>query len=146
MTHSRQHRAAARDAGYTLLELLVVMVVMGLLIAIATPQAMKLLGGAKHDAARLQIESLSQSVNFYQLDVGAYPTAEQSLRALWLKPEGISQWRGPYIRKEAQLIDPWGRPYLYAIPGANAPFEIRTLGADGREGGEGDDADISSAG
>lgn len=137
-------RPAFEEGGYTLLEMMVVLVLIGMIAAIATPQLMKLLGGAKSDAALLQIDSLAQSLEFYQLDNGQYPTVEEGLIVLWNKPDNAGNWRGPYIRKERQLTDPWGNAYLYKVPGTQAPFEIRSLGADGKEGGEGVNADLSS--
>jgi general secretion pathway protein G len=133
------------DEGYTLLELLVVLVIIGLLVAVAAPKVMQILGGAKSDAARLQIESLSQALDIYQLDAGQYPTTEQGLISLSQKPARATAWRGPYVRKKKNLVDPWGKPFLYKSPGKNGPYDIVTLGADGQPGGEGDDADISNA-
>jgi general secretion pathway protein G len=133
------------DDGYTLLELLVVLVIIGLLVAVAAPKVMQILGGAKSDAARLQIESLSQALDIYQLDAGQYPTTEQGLISLSQKPAGATAWRGPYVRKKKNLVDPWGKAFLYISPGKNGPYDIVTLGADGQPGGEGDDADISNA-
>lgn len=133
---------AAPTAGYTILELLVVLVIIGLIAAVATPQVMTLLGSARHDSAELQMKSLVTSLEFYQLDTGSYPGTDPGLTALWRRPEGVRRWRGPYIREEDQLADPWGRRYLYARPDDMRGFSLRSLGADGRDGGEGDDADI----
>ncbi len=133
-----------RQAGYTLLELLVVLVVLGLLAAIATPQLLRLLGGAKSDAATLQIDALTASLEYYFLDVGTYPSQDQGLNALWSQPSGVDSWNGPYDQKPSQLEDPWGSPYIYQIPGDTAPFRLLTLGADGKEGGEGDNQDVSN--
>lgn len=134
-----------RDEGYTLLELLVVLAIIGLLIAITAPQVMKILGGAKSDAAKLQIESLSQSLDFYELDMDGYPTTAQGLAALMAKPAGVTSWRGPYVRNSRNLKDPWGKPYLYVSPGKSGAYDLITLGRDGKADGEGDDADVSSA-
>lgn len=134
-----------REKGFTLMEMLVVLVVIGLIAAVAIPQVMQLLGGAKSKAAKIQLETLSQSLNFYQLDMGAYPTTEQGLKALWERPADRPEWAGPYVRRDKQLIDPWGRPFLYRAPGAKGPFELVTLGADGAEGGDGENADLSAA-
>lgn len=129
---------------FTLLELLVVLVVMGLIAAVVTPQVMTMLGGAKANAASLQIESISTALNYYQIDVGTYPTQEQGLDALWTRPADVKTWRGPYVRKRQHLLDPWGRPYQYRTPGRQSPFDVFSLGRDGKEGGDGDDADIGS--
>lgn len=134
-----------RERAFTLLELLVVLVMMGLLTAIVTPQVMNMLGGAKADAAGLQVETLTTALNYYQLDVGAYPTQEQGLEALWKRPNDAKNWRGPYIRQEKHLRDPWGHNFLYRTPGRSGPFDVYSLGADGREGGEGDAADVANA-
>ena len=130
--------------GFTLMEMLVVLVVIGLIAAVAIPQVMKLLGGAKHKAARIQLETISQSLNYYQLDVGAYPTTEQGLKALWQSPAQDVAWNGPYVRQERQLLDPWGRPFIYRSPGQQGAYDLISLGGDGKEGGSGDDADLSA--
>lgn len=130
--------------GFTLMEMLIVLVVIGMIAAVAIPQLTKLLGGAKHRAAQIQVETVSHAVDYYETDIGAYPTAEQGLKALWSPPSDAAAWNGPYVRREKQLIDPWGRPFLYRIPGRTHPYELLSLGADGKQGGHGDDADISS--
>ena len=133
-----------RGKGFTLLELLVVLVVMGLLAAILTPQVMSMLSGAKSSAVGLQVETLGTALNYYQLDIGSYPSQEQGLDALWQRPKEANNWRGPYIRKKQHLLDPWGRKFLYRMPGQHGRFDIYSLGADGKEGGSGDDADVGS--
>lgn len=138
-------RSAKGERGFTLMEMLVVLVVIGLIAAVAIPQVMRLLGGAKSKAARIQLETLSQSLSYYQLDVGTYPTAEQGLGALWKMPGQLPEWSGPYVRREKQLLDPWGRPFVYRTPGKNGPYDLITLGADGAEGGAGEDADLSAS-
>lgn len=131
--------------GFTLMEMLVVLVVIGLIAAVAIPQVMHLLGGAKSKAAKIQLETLSQSLSHYQLDIGAYPTSEQGLKALWQAPGPLPAWNGPYVRREQQLTDPWGKPFTYRAPGEKGPFELVTLGADGVPGGSGENADLSAA-
>ena len=134
-----------REAGFTLMEMLVVLVVIGLIAAVAVPQVMKLLESAKHKAARIQLETVSNSLNAYQLDIGSYPTQQQGLEVLW-KPVGdMPDWSGPYVRRDHQLIDPWGRPLIYHSPGNKRAYDLISLGADGKEGGQGDDADLSAA-
>jgi len=140
----KMHCSRTFQAGFTLLELLVVLVVMGMLAAIVTPQVMTMLSGAKTNAVGLQLETLTTALNYYQLDVGAYPTQENGLDALWQKPKDIGNWRGPYIRKKQHLLDPWGKKFLYRIPGQHGRFDIYSLGADGKEGGAGDDADVGN--
>jgi general secretion pathway protein G len=136
--------AVSRRRGFTLLELLVVLVVMGMLAAIVTPQVMSMMSGAKSNAANLQIEAITTALNYYQIDVGNYPTQEQGLASLIKRPADAQIWRGPYIRKAQHLLDPWKRPYLYRTPGQEGVFDVYTLGADGKEGGEGDNADIGN--
>lgn len=130
--------------GFSLLELLVVLVVLGMLAAILTPQVMSTMSGAKSDAALLQIEAISTALNYYQIDVGNYPTQEQGLNALLKRPPDVQNWRGPYVRKLQHLSDPWRRPFLYHIPGRETTFDVYTLGADGKEGGEGENADVGN--
>jgi general secretion pathway protein G len=137
-------RTDRSDAGFTLMEMLVVLVLIGLIAAVAIPQVMKLLESAKAKAAKIQLETVSHSLNYYQLDIGSYPTTEQGLKILWEAPPGLEGWDGPYVRRPQQIVDPWGRPFIYVSPGAKAAFELKTLGADGKEGGTGDDADLSA--
>jgi general secretion pathway protein G len=137
-------RRKAREGGFTLMEMLVVLVLIGLIAAVAIPQVSRLMGSAKGKAARIQMETLSQSLTFYQLDNGEFPTGEQGLGALWQRPGDLPTWNGPYVRQEQQLSDPWGRPFRYEME--NGAFRLVTLGADGQEGGTGEDADLSVAG
>ena len=137
---NRRHRA--RERGFTLMEMLVVLVVIGLIAAVAIPQVMRLLESAKHKAARIQLETVSQSLNYYQLDIGGYPTTEQGLKALWQAPGQNDAWNGPYVRQERQLLDPWGHAFIYRSPGQSGDYDLVSLGSDGKEGGTGDDADI----
>lgn len=134
----------ALSLGFTLLELLIVLVVMGLLMAVVTPQVMNMFSGAKTDTAALQVETLTTALNYYQLDTGAYPEAAQGLEALWRAPTGIARWRGPYVRKRQHLVDPWGKPYRYRFPGKHGKVDVYTLGADDREGGDGENTDVGN--
>lgn len=140
-----QQKRNDKRNGFTLLELLVVLLILGLLASIAAPQVFKYLSHAKSRAAKLQIDALSSNLDLYKLDVGAYPTTEQGLKALVEKPEKEESWTGPYITSKASLADPWGQPYVYAYPGKKAAFDLYSLGADKTKGGEGEDADISNA-
>jgi general secretion pathway protein G len=126
------------------MEMLVVLVVIGLIAAVAIPQVMKLLGSAKHKAARIQVETLTNSLQVFEMDTGAFPSNEQGLAALWKAPAGLTEWNGPYVRREKQLIDPWGKPFIYRAPGKAGPYDLVSLGADGKQGGSGDDADLSA--
>ena len=134
----------ARENGFTLVELLVVLAILGLLIAIAAPRVMKYLGSAKSDTARIQVDKLSGILDLYRLEVGHYPTEQEGLRALVEKPAQAGSWNGPYLKNAASLVDPWGAPYLYHAPGQHGEFDLYTLGADGKEGGEGADRDITN--
>ena len=133
---------------FTLIELLVVIVVLGTLATLVTPNIFRHVGAAKETTARTQIEMLSAALDAYRLDSGRYPTTQQGLDALWTEPAADPRpfnWRGPYVRKAVPL-DPWGRPYLYRSPGesSRAGFELLSFGADGKEGGTGEDADVAS--
>lgn len=135
-----------RRSGFTLLELVVVIIVLGLLAGIVAPQIIGRLSEAKSTTARTQIELLSVALDGYRLDTGAYPTTEQGLAALRDKPTRApapANWRGPYLRKAVPL-DPWGRAYIYRAPGERAPtgFDLESLGRDGKAGGDGEDADV----
>lgn len=141
--HSRTH-FSARTWGFTLLELLVVIVIMGMLAAVVAPQIMNMFSGAKSDTAALQVETLTTSLNYYKIDVGGYPSMEQGLDALWKAPSDVHNWRGPYVRKPQHLVDPWGHPYRYRIPGRETAVEVYSLGEDNREGGDGESADIGT--
>jgi general secretion pathway protein G len=132
--------------GFTLLELLVVIIVLGLLAGLVAPQIFGRVGEAKVTTARTQMSLVGTALDSYRLDNGAYPTTEQGLQALREKPtrEPIAtNWRGPYLRKEVPL-DPWGRAYVYRAPGSRNPngYDLSTLGRDGTEGGTGEDADL----
>lgn len=131
-----------KEAGFTLMEMLVVLVIIALIAAVAIPQVMRLLESAKTRAARIQLQTVSQAVNFYQLDTDAWPTSAEGLNVLIEPPEGSDAWMGPYLRGPEQLRDPWGRPLLYRSPDGEKLFTIRSLGADGREGGSGEDRDV----
>jgi general secretion pathway protein G len=135
---------SSRSAGFTLLELLVVLVILGLLAAIAAPQVLNYLGGAKTDTARIQIENLSTTLDLYRLDVGRYPTEEEGLDALLRPPADANGWNGPYVRREDMINDPWGRRYIYRFPGQYNAFDLYTLGADNAEGGEGENQEVTN--
>jgi len=131
------------ERGFTLMEMLVVLVIIGMIAAVAIPQVMKLLESAKHKAARIQLETVSQSLGYYQMDLGGYPTTQEGLRALVKAPRDNELWNGPYVKDARQIKDPWGRDLIYRSPGTQSKsFDLMSLGADGREGGSGDDRDI----
>jgi len=123
---------------------MVVLLILALLATIAAPQVMKHLSKAKSQTARIQIDALTASVNFFQMDVGRAPTEQEGLKVLIERPGNEAKWDGPYIQKADSLTDPWGRPYLYKHPGTHRDIEVYTLGSDGKEGGDGDARDIGN--
>lgn len=139
-----QERAAAQ-AGFTLLEVLVVLVILGLLAAVvAGPQIFKYLGTAKSEAAKVQVSQISQALDLYRLEIGRYPTQEESLTALIEQPPGLSKWDGPYLKKKEAIVDPWGRQFLYRVPGQHGDYDLYTLGSDNAQGGNGEEQDITN--
>ena len=133
----------AHSRGFTLLELLVVMVIIGLLAGIVAPQYFAQLGKSNAKVARAQIESLGLALDQYRLDVGQYPTTEQGLTSLRKQPQQLPRWQGPYLKRDVPM-DPWGRPYLYQAPGSHGEYDLVSFGADGQAGGEGEAADVVS--
>ena len=132
------------SAGFSLIEMLVVVVILGLIASIVAPNMLGKIADAKAKTAKVQIEDLAAAVELYFLDTGAYPATDEGLGALIVAPAEVAQWDGPYLKKKRIPDDPWGRPYLYRSPGEFAPFEIWSLGADRKIGGDGDNADIES--
>lgn len=132
------------ERGYSLLELLVALAILSLIIAIAAPRLIGYFEASKAKTAKIQIANLSTAMDLYYLSNGGYPTEQQGLKALVEKPEGATAWDGPYLNKADGIIDPWGRPYVYKQPGEHGKFDIASLGADGKEGGAGEDADLGS--
>ncbi len=131
------------QAGFTLLELLVVVAIIGLLAGYVAPRYFSQLGKSEAGVARAQIDSLEKALDQYRLDTGRYPTTEQGLNALVVKPANEPKWNGPYLRKGLPA-DPWGNAYLYKIPGLRGEFDIVSYGKDGQPGGTGDAADIGN--
>lgn len=143
MPASRPHRGGIQE-GFTLLELLVVIVIIGLLAAYVGPKYFAQLGKSEVTIAKAQMEAFEKSLDTYRLDVGRYPNTEEGLAALITAPVSAGEkWNGPYLKKGVP-VDPWGHPYAYIAPGATADFEITSLGRDGQPGGSGLDADIHS--
>lgn len=137
----RSHDKAV--GGFTLMELLIVLVIIGLLAALVGPTLYQRIKPAKQSAARAQIENFATALDSYYIDIGRYPTTQEGLKALRTKPETLEKWNGPYLKKEIPG-DPWGSQYVYRAPGRSGGYEIVSYGADGREGGEGEDQDINS--
>tara|TARA_Y100000588_G_scaffold42378_1_gene40463 strand:- start:163 stop:585 length:423 start_codon:yes stop_codon:yes gene_type:complete len=135
----------ARSAGFTLIELLVVLVILGLLLGLVGPRVLDYLGTAKSDTAALQIKQLSATLDLMRIDIGRYPTQEEGLQALMTQPKGVKEWSGPYLKSVGVPNDPWDQPYIYRFPGLHGqPFDLLSLGADGREGGDGENQDVTS--
>ncbi len=132
------------EQGFTLLEMLVVLGIIAMLAGLVGPQVMNQLGGAKSKTAKVQIEELSAALDMYSMEVGKYPTTEQGLQALIEKPDDAKRWNGPYLRKNKIPQDPWVTDYQYASPGQKGKFDLYSYGADGKEGGEGEDQDLAS--
>lgn len=138
-------REYASEAGYTLTELLVVIVVLALIAAAVTPQILGRFSTAKTRTAQLQANTLAAAMDDFFIDMGRYPTTDEGIDALLAAPTGVKTWAGPYVRSERTLIDPWDRKYVIGQPAAaSQPPPVMSLGADGREGGEGPDADVRS--
>lgn len=136
------HKADVQS-GFTLLELLVVIVIIGLLAGLVAPRYFDQVGKSNTKVARAQIESLEKSLDQYRLDVGRYPTSEQGLVALFTKPANVEKWQGPYLKK-AVPPDPWGNAYQYKSPGDHGDYDLSSLGSDGQLGGTGEAADVTS--
>lgn len=138
--HGRPNKAW----GFTLIELMVVLLILAMLATIAAPRVSKYLGKAKTQTAKVQVEALSAAVDAFILDVGRPPSDAEGLNSLINAPSSASNWDGPYIKRSASLIDAWGRPYRYRQPGQHGEYDVYTLGADDKEGGASDDGDIGN--
>lgn len=134
-------QSLSRMRGFTLLELLVVLAILGLIGSIAAPQVFKWLNKANVDTAKIQISALSSGVDLYRLEVGAYPP---DLKALIVRPSDATRWNGPYLKKNTLPKDPWGWEYQYKHPGDHGIYDLYSLGADGEVGGDGENADLTN--
>jgi general secretion pathway protein G len=129
--------------GFTLLELLVVMVIIGLLAGFVAPRYFAQVGKSQVKVARAQIDALDKALDEFRLDMGRYPTSEEGLTVLVTAPSNEPNWGGPYLKKGVP-VDPWGRPYVYQQPGSHNDFDLLSYGKDGRPGGTGEDADVTN--
>jgi general secretion pathway protein G len=146
----KEARARSRSAipglvhrGFTLIELLVVVVIIGLLAGFVAPRYFSQVGKSEVSVAKAQIDALEKALDTYRLDIGHYPSSELGLAALVQKPAAEPKWSGPYLRKDVPL-DPWGKPYLYKVPGEKGDFDLLSYGKDGQPGGSGENADLSN--
>ena len=139
LNRSNTHR---HSKGFTLLELLVVMVIIGLLVGYVGPRYFSQIGKSEVKAARAQLNAFEKAIEQYRIDTGKVPTTDQGLNVLFVKPPAEARWQGPYLKK-APPLDPWGNPYAYRTLNAEGDFEILSLGKDGSQGGEGEAADIT---
>ena len=137
-------QARRGEAGFTLVELLVVLTILVLLASLIGPRVIGYIGSSKTKSAKVQIESLSAALQLYRIDNGRYPTSAEGLRALVERPASATSWNGPYLTKPSLPNDPWGRAFSYRSPGQHGDFDIFSLGADNQIGGTGENADVAS--
>lgn len=130
------------QAGFSLIELLVVLAILGLLIGLVAPPIIRYFGRAKTDVAKVQIHDLETALDLYRLDLGRYPTQSEGIKALAEKPPGVDRWQGPYLKQGSVPTDPWGHAYHYRIPGEHGDYDLYSLGADDAPGGTGENQDI----
>ncbi|MCH4152337.1 MAG: type II secretion system major pseudopilin GspG [Sphingobium sp.] len=130
--------------GFTLLELLVVLSILGLLAAVVGPQVIKYLGSSRSETAHVQVKNIAASLQLFRLDAGRYPTAQEGLEALVKQPATVPNWNGPYLPDATAITDPWSRPYRFAAPGKHGEVDVYTLGSDNASGGTGEARDVGN--
>ena len=133
---ARAHR------GFTLLELVMVLVIIGVILAMVGPRVFNSLGRASSERAKVQIEQIGSALELYKLDTGRYPNTQEGLNALVAAPSGVANWNGPYLKDAKQLKDPWTADFVYRSPAEKGGYDLISLGADGKEGGEGENRDV----
>jgi general secretion pathway protein G len=142
--HDNDPRTPRRSAGFTLLELLVVLAILGLLAAIVGPQVIKYLSSSKTQTASVQVKNIAAGLELYRLDAGRYPTPEEGLDALMKQPAQVPIWNGPYMGQASGLIDPWGNPYRFKAPGDHGEIDVFSYGSDNAPGGTGEAKDVGN--
>ncbi|PKP94112.1 MAG: type II secretion system protein GspG [Alphaproteobacteria bacterium HGW-Alphaproteobacteria-16] len=135
---------ATQEAGFTLLELLVVLAILGLLAAIVGPQVIKYLDSSRSKTAQVQAKNVVAALNLFKLDASRFPTEQEGIAALVKAPPNLSSWNGPYLPDQSAIVDPWGRPYLLRSPGEHGEIDVYSLGSDGQPGGTGEARDVGS--
>ena len=128
--------------GFTLLELVMVLVIIGVILAMVGPRVFTNLGRANSEVAKTKIEQIGGQLELFKLDTGRYPSTQEGLNSLLTAPSGLANWNGPYIRDQKMLKDAWSRDFVYRAPGEKDAYDLLSLGADGKEGGEGENRDI----
>ena len=142
MTRNFRLPAARANAGFTLLELVMVLVIIGVILAMVGPRVFNSLGRASSERAKVGIEQIGGALELYKLDTGRYPSSQEGLGALVAAPSGVANWNGPYVKDAKILKDPWSRDYTYRSPAEKGGYDLISLGADGKEGGDGENKDI----
>lgn len=142
-TYRARSASCSHEHGFTLLELLVVVAIIGLLAAYVGPKYFSQVGKSEQSLAKAQVDAFTKAIDTYRLDVGTFPSTEEGLNALRQKPTSANTWNGPYLAKEVPM-DPWGRHYLYRSPGVSNDYDILSYGKDGAPGGSGDAADVTN--
>jgi general secretion pathway protein G len=141
---TRRRRARHGEQGFTLIEILVVITIIGLIMGLVGPRVLNYLSEAKSKAAKIQIESFASALDLYFLDSGRYPNTSEGLTVLVQRPGNALPWNGPYVKGAVVPLDPWGNPYVYRMPGQHGTYDVISYGSDGSEGGAGAAADVTS--